>query len=68
MDDVFGMKVVQTFKKLFYNGPGLILGQSSFFRYFLSQRASLAHFRKAVAVLGCFKDVVAFDDMPMGQC
>ena len=67
VNDVFGMKVVQTFKKLFYNRPGLILGQSPFFRYFLSQCASLAHFREAVAVLWCFKDVMALDDMPVGQ-
>ena len=68
MDDVFGMKIIQTFKKLFYNRPGLILGQSAFLLYFLSQCASLAQLREAVAVLRCFKDIVALDDMPVGEC
>ena len=68
VDDVFGMKIIQTFKKLFYNRPGLILAQSPSFLYFLSQCASLAQLRKAVAELRCFKDIVALDDMPVGEC
>ena len=67
MNDVFGVKVPESFKHIFDEGIDLVLGESSFQFEFFLQSSFRAQFSDEIAMVDAFQHLVATDGIVVIQ-